>query len=50
MTNSKTELKFRCTKHCVLAEAGVENDWADSNNLFLLSKTQNRVFQSSRDQ
>ena len=33
LINYRVELKFRWTKHCVLASAGVENDKADSNNI-----------------
>ena len=41
------DLKLRWTKLCILASAGVENDNAYSNDIILLSKTQNDMFLSS---
>ena len=32
LTNCKVELKLRWMKHCVLAEAGIENDNVNSND------------------
>ena len=32
LINCKVELRFRWTKSCILALAGVENDCANSNN------------------
>ena len=46
LINCKAELKLKWTKHFVLSAAGndnVNND--DSNNIFLLSTTQNDMFQ-----
>ena len=49
LINCKAELKLNCTKFSVLSVAGNEkdiNDNGNANKLFLLSKTQNYMFQS----
>ena len=38
LINCKVELKLRCTKNCILASNGVENDSADSNNIIFFIK------------
>ena len=39
LINCKLELKLKCTRHCVLVSTGTESADANSDNIFLLSKT-----------
>ena len=41
MINFKVELKFKWTNHCGLAEAGIENSDANSNNIISIMKDKN---------
>ena len=42
LINCKIELKLKWTKYCVLSANGNDND--NTNNIILLSKTQNYMF------
>ena len=43
LINCKVELKLKLTKYCALTAAGADNNDANSNNIILLSKTQNYI-------
>ena len=47
LINCKLELKLKCTRHCVLVSTGTESADANSDNIFLLSKTQSYMSLSS---